>query len=173
MLSGKSVDTLELGDEMKRRYFPSFSSLQDREVRLMIGVKNEVLPRADNCISLSNEKDILGRNKPLIKLSLSLYEQNGIDLGLKKAQQILSQIVPKEEILLERNPQIINAHIKGTARMGKDPSISVVNEFCQCHDIENMYIVGASSFVRGTMNPTLTVAAISLRAADHIISRVS
>ena len=61
------------------------------------------------------------------------------------------------------------SHQCGTARMGHDPAQSVVNTFCQSHDIENLFITDASVLpTSAAVNPALTIAALSLRAADHI-----
>jgi choline dehydrogenase-like flavoprotein len=57
----------------------------------------------------------------------------------------------------------------GSCRMGNDPKTSVVDEFCQSHDIPNLFICDTSVFVTGSgMNPTLTAMAIASRAAEHI-----
>ena len=58
----------------------------------------------------------------------------------------------------------------GGTRMGADAKNSVVNEYCQTHDIPNLFIVGSSVFP--TMSgypPTATVAALSYRTADFIL----
>ena len=58
----------------------------------------------------------------------------------------------------------------GGTRMGTDPRNSVVNEFCQSHDIPNLFIVGSSVFP--TMSgypPTATVAALSYRTSEYIL----
>jgi choline dehydrogenase-like flavoprotein len=61
------------------------------------------------------------------------------------------------------------AHAMGSCRMGRDAKTSVVNEFCQSHDIKNLFICDTSVFVTGAgVNPTLTAMAIVSRAAEHI-----
>jgi choline dehydrogenase-like flavoprotein len=57
----------------------------------------------------------------------------------------------------------------GTTRMGTDPAESVVTPTLRTHDLENCWVVGSSVFpTGGAMNPTLTIAALALRAANHI-----
>ena len=57
----------------------------------------------------------------------------------------------------------------GTTRMGTDPASSVVNPQLQTHDLENLYIASSSVFVTGgAINPTLTIAALALKAAESI-----
>jgi choline dehydrogenase-like flavoprotein len=64
-------------------------------------------------------------------------------------------------------------HIMGTCRMGSKKDNSVVNSDQQSWDHDNLYLVGSSTFPTGaTANPTLTIAALALRAAEHIAKRV-
>jgi gluconate 2-dehydrogenase alpha chain len=58
----------------------------------------------------------------------------------------------------------------GGTRMGASGRSSVVNEYCQSHDVENLFVVGSSVFP--TMSgypPTATIAALSYRAAEYIL----
>jgi choline dehydrogenase-like flavoprotein len=59
----------------------------------------------------------------------------------------------------------------GTCWMGSDPRESVVNEFCQAHDVQNLFVCDTSVFVTGAgVNPTLTAMAIASRASEYIKS---
>lgn len=63
-------------------------------------------------------------------------------------------------------------HEVGTARIGTDPKKSVLNAFCQSHDVPNLVVGDGSGFVSsGCQNPTLTMMAITVRACDHLIDR--
>jgi choline dehydrogenase-like flavoprotein len=60
-------------------------------------------------------------------------------------------------------------HLLGTARMGDDPSSSVVDSFGRSHDVSNLLIADGSIFVTsGSANPTCTIAALALRVAKSI-----
>jgi choline dehydrogenase-like flavoprotein len=60
-------------------------------------------------------------------------------------------------------------HEVGTARMGKDPKLSVLNPFCQSHDVKNLFVVDGSSFVSsGNQNVTLTIMALCDRACHYL-----
>jgi choline dehydrogenase-like flavoprotein len=62
-----------------------------------------------------------------------------------------------------------NIHECGTARMGTDPKRSVVNAFNQVHHSSNVFVTDGACFVtQGCYEPTLTIMAISARAADYI-----
>jgi choline dehydrogenase-like flavoprotein len=60
-------------------------------------------------------------------------------------------------------------HLLGTARMGDDPTTSVVDRFNRSHDVPNLYVVDGSSLpTSGGVNPTSTIQALALRCAGHI-----
>lgn len=60
-------------------------------------------------------------------------------------------------------------HQHGTARMGTDPSKTVLNEWCQAHDVENLYVLDGSCFPTATgVNPTLTMMANAWRCCEYI-----
>lgn len=61
-------------------------------------------------------------------------------------------------------------HEMGTARMGDDPTLSVVNRWNQMHVASNVFITdGAFMTSSGTVNPTMTYMAFTARAADHAV----
>ena len=61
-------------------------------------------------------------------------------------------------------------HQAGTCRMGDDPTTSVVNRYCQVHDVDNLFVVDASVHVtNGGFNPVLTIMAMAYRTSDHLV----
>ncbi|NBZ89374.1 GMC oxidoreductase [Stagnihabitans tardus] len=61
------------------------------------------------------------------------------------------------------------SHQCGTARMGADPRTSVVDPFSRAHDHPNLWITDASVLpTSAAVNPALTIAALSLRAARRM-----
>ena len=61
-------------------------------------------------------------------------------------------------------------HLMGTARMGDDPSTSVLDKYSRSHDVPNLFVVDGSQFVTSSgVNPTSTITALALRAAENII----
>jgi len=57
-------------------------------------------------------------------------------------------------------------HVMGTARMGTDPATSVVSPEQRLWDVDNVLVCDSSVFVTSAgYNPTLTLAALSHRAA--------
>jgi len=68
---------------------------------------------------------------------------------------------------LEAGGRII--HEVGTTRMGSDPRTSVVNQFCQAHEVKNLFIADGGPFVSNAdKNVTWTLLALSMRTAEYI-----
>ena len=60
-------------------------------------------------------------------------------------------------------------HEVGTARMGSSPRSSVLNEYCQAHEVRNLFVADGSTFVSNPdKNPTLTINALSWRTAEYL-----
>ncbi|MHB8502170.1 MAG: GMC family oxidoreductase [Candidatus Acidiferrales bacterium] len=61
-------------------------------------------------------------------------------------------------------------HEVGTVRMGADPKTSVLNGFCQAHDVKNLFVTdGAPLVTNPDKNPTLTIMALAWRASEHLL----
>ncbi len=66
-------------------------------------------------------------------------------------------------------PGGFGSHEVGTIRMGPNPKTSALNSFCQSRDVKNLFVTDGSCFTSSSeKNPTLTIMALSLRAADYI-----
>lgn len=66
-------------------------------------------------------------------------------------------------------PKAKPSHQCGTARMGADAGSSVVDANLKAHELDNLYIVDASVLpTSAAVNPSLTIAALALRAGEHI-----
>jgi choline dehydrogenase-like flavoprotein len=82
----------------------------------------------------------------------------------------LAAVVPIERVA---NTQIgtTAAHIQGTVVMGNDPATSIVDGYQVHHQYRNLLVLGASAFPTASpAYPTLTVSALALRAADHVVN---
>ena len=53
--------------------------------------------------------------------------------------------------------------------MGEDPKTSVLNRYCQTHDVDNLFVIDTSCFVSFPgHNPSLTAQAIAYWSSDYI-----
>jgi choline dehydrogenase-like flavoprotein len=63
-------------------------------------------------------------------------------------------------------------HEVGVARMGADPKTSVLNGYCQAHDVKNLFVTdGACLVTNPDKNPTLTIMALSWRASEYLVEK--
>lgn len=152
---------------------------QDRDAKFGIMGFGEMLPYADNTITLNpsrkdrwgmpiahitcsmrrNEKAMLGRQVASIEEMASnaglKMEFNGSVLGLKEgAGGAFPDADPLSRFLFRTNfrkSMVMGAaiHESGGARMGSDPGSSVLNAYNQCWEVPNLFVTDASSFVTG------------------------
>jgi choline dehydrogenase-like flavoprotein len=134
--------------------------------------QGECLPRYDNYVTLDPEKkDAWGI--PVLHIHAS-YGEN--ELAMAKAMRDhLGEIMDALRLEDRTSPRDQlnifgkNIHECGTARMGNDPKTSVLNAYNQVHDVNNVFVTDGACFVtQGCSEPTLTIMAISVRAADYI-----
>ena len=64
-------------------------------------------------------------------------------------------------------------HEVGTVRMMDDSKKGPLNRNCQAHDCKNLFVADGGPFVsQADKNPTWTILALSMRAADYIIDQM-
>ncbi|HXW13059.1 MAG TPA: GMC family oxidoreductase, partial [Terriglobia bacterium] len=87
----------------------------------------------------------------------------------RSLEEIGSNLNARVFIGAAKGPGGFGSHEVGTIRMGKDPKTSVLNSYCQAHEVKNLFVTDGSSFTTTSeKNPTLTIMALSLRAAEYI-----
>lgn len=121
----------------------------------------EDLPQEENTVRVGTDplKPEVSFNKP------SDYTLRAVR-NLKDKLPKLLDVLPIEEIkYLE--PYKTEAHILGTTRMHADPRKGVIDKHLLHHLYRNVFVLGSGSFTTFTPNnPTLTLSALSLHAAD-------
>lgn len=132
-------------------------------------IMSEDLPEQTNCITLDSVlTDSDGLPAPKIHYRTSENTRRLVDWNLERSLEAHKEAGAIKTWVTSRN--VTAGHNLGTAKMGSDPETSVVNGFGQTHDIPNLYIVDGSVFTTSTgVNPTATICAIALRAANHIV----
>jgi len=131
-----------------------------------LGLLGEILPWADNRVTLAEQKD--HRGQPVAHVSFDLHDNDKklIEFGRNKVMEIMSAAGATEVVQEQRY-----AHLVGGARMGSDPSSSVVDKFGRTHDIPNLFICDGSILpTQGSANPGLTIQSLAARTADYLIA---
>jgi choline dehydrogenase-like flavoprotein len=148
--------------QVMRRRFPHV---------IRVTVLGEDLPDLNNRVELDSRlADTSGVPAPRVVYRYSENSLKILDHGYRMARQVLEAAGAIETL----DSGVIQPafHLLGTARMGNDPKTSVVDAWHRAHDVKNLYIVDGSSFVTSAaVNPTSTIGALALRAADGIWSR--
>lgn len=130
----------------------------------------EDLPDVENRVEIdSTLKDDFGIPAPRVFYKLSSNSKKIASFNADRAEESLLASGAKsvtKDVLLPYS----GWHLMGTARMGDDPSTSVLDKYSRSHDVPNLFIVDGSQFVTSSgVNPTSTITALALRAAENII----
>lgn len=133
----------------------------------------EVVSRDVNRVELDDKlRDAWGIPSPRICMQYSENER----LMSEDAARTLRELAETGELSVDffkvSTPGSY-VHELGGARMGLDPSTSVLNRFNQCWDAENVFVVDGACFASaGWQNPTLTMMALAARASSHMIAEM-
>lgn len=165
------------------------NSVITRQIRLGFLVEQE--PEERNCVCISTDPrnvDHLKLPRPEISYDLSEYTKAGLLAAKKTADAIFARLGAKQltKIPDSDDPSALDlsdngtpvrlaymgaGHIVGTYRMGTTKSNSVVNSDQRSWDHQNLFLIGSGVFPTvATGNPTLTIAALSMRTAETIVN---
>jgi len=138
-----------------------------------INAFGEVLPNPNNRVTLhSTERDKWGMPIPVFDCRLGDNEQTLMEEASKDAAAMLEAAGCVSVVRRKVKTTVMGnrIHEMGTARMGRDPETSVLNGWCQSHDVENLFITDGSFMTSaGCQNPSLSYMAFSARAAHHAV----
>jgi len=145
---------------------------------LIVSGMQGTLPRQHNYMDLDpTYKDAYG--DPLLRVTAKATDQerNMARQISEKAKEILEKMgadiidVPPVSETAELNESSVNTHGAGGVIMGDNPETSAVNNYSQVWDMENLFVIGGSSFPHfSNSNPTETIGAFAYRAAEGMIN---
>lgn len=150
-------------------------AINRRVVRMMrMSFSTEMLPNPNDRVRVGGH-DGRGNPRPAISFNLPEYNKHAFDVASEILTSMFETLGATEVRASYPGSAYSGAgHIMGTTRMGATPRDSVVDSTCRCHEHPNLFVAGASIFpTSGTANPTLTVAALALRAARTIRESVT
>jgi len=130
---------------------------------LMCFYMTEALPTHDTGL-IFNGDEIVSRILPVHNLE-TFFKLRDLAIDIFRRAGYLA--------LARRRPPHV-WHKVGTARFGADPATSVVDQNCQVHGIQGLFVADASVLPSaGAVNTALTIIALALRAGDHISRNLS
>jgi choline dehydrogenase-like flavoprotein len=135
--------------------------------RMMLGFLFDDIPRDDNTVTVSPTNPRLAR---VHFTDYSDYAKKGAD-QIPRMIDKLAAALPIER-LVGTALGTTAAHIQGTVVMGNDPATSVVDRHLVHHKYRNLLVLGSSAYPTASPSyPSLTISALSLWAADHVLGR--
>jgi choline dehydrogenase-like flavoprotein len=150
--------------------------LQDPQVVFRLVGFGECLPYYENYVEIDkNVNDVYGI--PVLKVHMEwgdnekkmvpdMAESGAAMMEAAGAKNIKPFAVP------DRIPGY-GIHEVGVARMGQDPKKSVLNQFQQAHDVQNLFVMDGAGFTSGAcQNPTLTIMALTVRSTDFLLQEM-
>jgi gluconate 2-dehydrogenase alpha chain len=120
-------------------------------------------------------RDTSGLGLPVVRITYDM-QPNEHRLGEfmeRRAEEILREMGATRTWRGRRFGGVLSSHELGGARMGEDPAASVVDRDLRVHDTPGLYVFSTAVFpsCQG-VNPTLTMWALCLRAAEGLVQRL-
>jgi choline dehydrogenase-like flavoprotein len=144
-------------------------ALADRSSReIGFATMAEQLPSASNRIVPDfDHRDALGIPRPRITFRVDDYTRRAFEHGRRIHREVCAAL--KCTDVHHGEDVMPSGHVIGTYRMGTDSKSSVVDADQRAHDHANLFLLGSGVFpTSAASNPTLTIAALALRAVDPI-----
>lgn len=148
--------------------------LPGRDRRQMLRFEVEQLPCRESRVTLGNQVDRYGM--PRLRVD---WRRNP---GEEEQFETLARTVGDELVVagLARrlgSPRLVSdttsGHHIGTTRMSASPETGVVDPYGRVHDVDNLWIAGASVFRTSSYaNPTVTALALALRLQARVAAAV-
>ncbi|MBA3463846.1 MAG: GMC family oxidoreductase [Deltaproteobacteria bacterium] len=127
----------------------AFYQIDDRDIATM----KKGLERLSDLLFTAGAKQII----------LPLHHATSV-YSADEARRVLAQPIPAAAW------EVVTVHMMGTAKMGRDRTSSVTDNFGFMHDVDRLLISDASLFPTPIRtNPMETIMALATRAAGHVI----
>jgi choline dehydrogenase-like flavoprotein len=144
---------------------------------IYLGGFGETLAHWDNFVEIDPAGTLDKFGIPVLKISATFGENEFAmmkDMAATAAEMIEASGGKFVQSYVQPNPVPgWGIHEVGIARMGEDPKTSVLNAFCQTHDVKNLFVMDGSCFVSiACQNPTLTIMALTVRSTDHLLEEM-
>ena len=176
-LGGYALNVFSSRGPMEPRNFAAYGAELHAKMEsykgsgLSTNIMGEVLSRFENHVRINPDVvDAWGIPVLHVETKYTSNEFNmardAVNTSIELAEAAGFEVLAKN---YDPNPPGYSIHEIGTCRIGNDPKASVLNKWCQSHDIKNLVVVDGSSFVSGGwQNPTMTILALAMRASERL-----
>jgi choline dehydrogenase-like flavoprotein len=150
-------------------------ALQDPVVSISLGGFGECLARWDNYVEINpNVVDTYGI--PVLNFHMKYGENEYAmlkDMAESAAEMLQAAGAKNVKTHARHGTPGYAIHEVGIARMGDNPKASVLNQFQQSHDVNNLFVLDGAGFTStACQNPTLTIMALCVRSCDHMMQEL-
>jgi choline dehydrogenase-like flavoprotein len=130
----------------------------------VLGALSELLPLAENRVTLADELDQFGMPISRFDYSQCQNDRDNIACAKKTLEEIWHGAGAQDILTIDRD-----AHLVGGCRMGFTPEDSVVSSDHQVWEIDNLFVCDGSVMpTEGSANPALTIMALASRLAERL-----
>ncbi len=132
-----------------------------------LGTLCELLPLADNRVTLAEEKD--ARGIPVARMDYTQCDNDRANIAYAKdtLHRIWEAAGAQDVLTIDRY-----AHLVGGCRMGTSPHNSVVDADHRVWGLPNLFVADGSVMpTQGSANPALTIMALASRLAGRLADR--
>ncbi len=132
-----------------------------------LGCLSELLPLAENRVTLADEKD--GNGIPVARMDYTQCQndRDNIAFAKRKLHEILEAAEAQDVLTIDRY-----AHLVGGCPMAGSPDRGVVDADHRVWGVPNLFLADGSVMpTQGSANPALTIMALSSRLADRLGSK--
>ncbi len=142
----------------------------------VVRIQPDSLPYRDAFLDLDpHHRERGGRGLPVVRVTYDLHrnEQRLSDWMEGRSEEILRAMGATTTWRGPHFTGVGSSHDMGGCRMGDDPATSVVDRDLAVHDTPGLYVFGGAAFPSCPgVNPTLTIWAVCMRAAERLVERL-
>jgi choline dehydrogenase-like flavoprotein len=151
--------------------------LESRRGIYPLDINAEDSPTPDNHLYLTHARDRFGTRQVGVKWKPSASDFESIATSCRLLRNAFAAsgagVYQFDDARLDdevRKFMPIGGHHIGVTRMSRSPREGVVDPQCRVHGTANLFVASASVFpTSGYASPTLTIVALSIRLADHLL----
>ncbi len=135
-------------------------------------IVGEDMPQESNRITLNNDvQDQHGLPVPNVH-----FDDHPNDVAMREHGYARADLLYEAvgALSVHHTPPYPSTHNLGTCRMSERPEDGVVDRWGKAHDVPNLFVSDGSVMTTGAAaNPTLTIVALAMRQADHILQEMN
>ena len=158
-------DELIIGEQLQNKIFENFTKTR----RLNIEIFTDWTPNDNSFISVDEKyKDKYAIPVANIRIGTNPQDLKASKFLEEKAIKLFEQMGGKD--IKSEISQLPSGNLQaGGCRFGNNPKTSVLNKYCQAHEVSNLFVTDGSFMPTGGSVPfTWTIYANSFRVADYI-----